>query len=127
MRERAGLFDLSHMGEVWVSGPEAGAALAYALVSDPPRLANGRAHYSMIAAADGGMIDDLIVYRLADERFLVVPNAANREAVVAALRSAWPTSTPSSTTRRCAHRSSPSRDPGSPRSWPRSRQSTWSR
>jgi aminomethyltransferase len=86
VRERAGLFDLSHMGEVWISGPEAGAALAYALVTDPPRLAIGRAHYSMITAADGGIIDDLIVYRLAEDRFLVVPNAANREAVAAALR-----------------------------------------
>jgi glycine cleavage system T protein (aminomethyltransferase) len=86
VRERAGLFDLSHMGEVWVTGPDAGAALAYALVSDPPRLASGRAHYSMITAGDGGIIDDLIVYRLADERFMVVPNAANRETVVAALR-----------------------------------------
>ena len=86
VRERAGLFDLSHMGEVYLSGPQAGAALAFALVTDPPRLAVGRAHYSMICADDGGIIDDLIVYRLADERFLVVPNAANREAVVAALR-----------------------------------------
>src|SRR6476646_4227612 len=86
VRERAGLFDLSHMGEVWISGPAAGAALAYALVTDPPRLAIGRAHYSMITAADGGIIDDLIVYRLAEDRFLVVPNAANREAVAAGLR-----------------------------------------
>jgi aminomethyltransferase len=86
VRERAGLFDLSHMGEVWITGPDAGAALAYALVTDPPRLAIGRAHYSMITAADGGIIDDLIVYRLAEDRFLVVPNAANREAVAAALR-----------------------------------------
>ncbi len=86
VRERAGLFDLSHMGEIWLGGPDAGAALARALVSDPPRLAIGRAHYSMICAADGGIIDDLIVYRLADERFLVVPNAANRETVADALR-----------------------------------------
>ncbi|MEA2631241.1 MAG: aminomethyltransferase, partial [Chloroflexota bacterium] len=48
VRERVGLFDLSHMGELYVEGPEAGAALASALVSDPPRLAIGRAHYSMI-------------------------------------------------------------------------------
>ena len=86
VRERVGLFDLSHMGEVWVSGPGAGPGLAAALVSDPPRLANGRAHYSMICAPDGGIIDDLIVYRLAPERFMVVPNAANREPVVDALR-----------------------------------------
>jgi len=86
VRQRAGLFDLSHMGEIWVSGADAGVGLARALVSDPPRLANGRAHYSMICAEDGGIIDDLIVYRLAEQRFLVVPNASNREQVLAALR-----------------------------------------
>ena len=85
VRQRVGLFDLSHMGELWVSGPGAGAGLAHALVSDPPRLAIGRAHYSMICAPDGGIIDDLIVYRLAEERFLLVPNAANREAVATAV------------------------------------------
>jgi len=85
VRERVGLFDLSHMGEVWVSGPGAGTGLAAALVSDPTRLATGRAHYSMIVAPDGGIIDDLIVYRVADERFMVVPNASNRVAVVTAL------------------------------------------
>jgi aminomethyltransferase len=86
VRQRVGLFDLSHMGEVWVTGPDAGPSLAAALVTDPPRLALGRAHYSMICASDGGIIDDLIVYRLAEERFLLVPNAANREVVVDALR-----------------------------------------
>jgi len=86
VRQRVGLFDLSHMGEVWVSGSGAGDGLAAALVSDPPRLAEGRAHYSMICAMDGGIIDDLIVYRVAADRFMVVPNAANREVVVAKLR-----------------------------------------
>jgi len=81
VRERIGLFDLSHMGEVWVSGPGAAAGLANALVSDPGRLVPGRAHYSMICAEDGGIIDDLIVYRIADERFMVVPNASNRDEV----------------------------------------------
>ncbi|HYM84163.1 MAG TPA: glycine cleavage system aminomethyltransferase GcvT [Candidatus Dormibacteraeota bacterium] len=77
VRERAGLFDLSHMGELYVEGPEAGVALARAVVSDPTTLAVGRAQYSMICQPDGGVIDDLIVYRLAAERFLVVANAAN--------------------------------------------------
>ena len=86
VRERVGLFDLSHMGEVWVSGPGAATGLAAAVVSDPTRLAEGRAQYSMICAADGGVIDDLIVYRVAGERFMVVPNASNREAVADALR-----------------------------------------
>jgi aminomethyltransferase len=81
VRERAGLFDLSHMGELFVEGRDAGTALAHALVTDPPSLAVGRAHYSMICAANGGIIDDLIVYRLAAERFLVVANAANAQAV----------------------------------------------
>jgi aminomethyltransferase len=85
VREHAGLFDLSHMGELFVEGPQAGAALAAALVSDPPALAVGRAHYSMICAPDGGIIDDLIVYRLGDERFLVVANAANAQVVSDAL------------------------------------------
>ncbi|MBA2721213.1 MAG: glycine cleavage system aminomethyltransferase GcvT [Chloroflexi bacterium] len=85
VRERAGLFDLSHMGELFIEGPEAGAALAFALVTDPPALAEGRAHYSMIVGPDGGIIDDLIVYRLAAERFLVVANASNAHVVSDAL------------------------------------------
>jgi aminomethyltransferase len=85
VRERVGLFDLSHMGELYVEGPDAGAALAYALVSDPPSLAVGRAHYSMICATNGGIADDLIVYRLAEERFLVVANAGNAGSVSDAL------------------------------------------
>jgi aminomethyltransferase len=81
VRERAGLFDLSHMGELYVEGEGAGAGLAYALVTDPPALAVGRAQYSMIVAADGGIIDDLIVYRLAEDRYLVVANASNARVV----------------------------------------------
>ncbi len=85
VRERAGLFDLSHMAELFVEGPEAGEALARALVSDPRALAVGRAHYSMMCQADGGIVDDLIVYRLAPERFLVVANAGNGQVVSDAL------------------------------------------
>jgi aminomethyltransferase len=81
VRERAGLFDLSHMGELFVEGDDAGDALAAALVSDPRTLAVGRAQYSMICAPDGGVIDDLIVYRLGPERFLVVANAGNATTV----------------------------------------------
>ena len=85
VRERAGVFDLSHMGELFVEGPEAGIALAHALVGDPRRLAVGRAHYTMICAPDGGILDDLIVYRLGPERFLVVANAGNAAVVSDAL------------------------------------------
>ena len=86
VRQRAGVFDLSHMGELHVTGRDAGAALAYALATDPPSLTIGRAHYSMICAPDGGVIDDLIVYRLAEEHFLVVANAGNRAVVADELR-----------------------------------------
>ena len=85
VRERVGLFDLSHMGELFVDGPEAGAGLARALVSDPPALAAGRAQYSMICAPSGGVMDDLIVYRLGEGSFLVVANAGNAEVVSDAL------------------------------------------
>jgi aminomethyltransferase len=85
VRERVGLFDLSHMGELMIEGPEAASGLARALVTDPASLAMGRAQYSMICAPDGGIIDDLIVYRLADERFLVVANAGNAAVVSDAL------------------------------------------
>ena len=85
VRERAGLFDLSHMGELFVEGPQAADALAHALVTDPRSLSVGRAHYSMLCAADGGILDDLIVYRLSEESFLVVANAANASVVSDAL------------------------------------------
>jgi glycine cleavage system T protein (aminomethyltransferase) len=85
VRERAGLFDLSHMGELFVEGADAGDALAAAVVSDPRTLAVGRAQYSMIVAPDGGVIDDLIVYRLGPARFLVVANAGNAATVSDAL------------------------------------------
>jgi aminomethyltransferase len=85
VRAAAGLFDLSHMGELVVEGPDAGAALAAALVTDPPALTVGRAHYSMICAPDGGILDDLIVYRLAEDRFMVVANASNARVVSDAL------------------------------------------
>jgi aminomethyltransferase len=85
VRHRSGLFDLSHMGELRVAGSGAAEGLSGALVSDPGRLAVGRAGYSLLCAPDGGVIDDLIVYRVADEVFLVVPNASNREIVAAEL------------------------------------------
>jgi aminomethyltransferase len=85
VRERAGLFDLSHMGELFVEGEGAGDALAAALVTDPRTLSVGRAQYSMLCAPDGGIIDDLIVYRLGSERFLVVANAGNATIVADAL------------------------------------------
>ncbi len=85
VRRAAGLFDLSHMGELRVTGRGAAAGLAASLVTDPRRLTVGRAGYSLLCAPDGGVIDDLIVYRLEPDAFLVVPNASNREVVAAEL------------------------------------------
>ncbi len=85
VRGAAGLFDLSHMGEVIVSGPGAAAALDYALTGHMSALKPGRARYTMICAPDGGILDDLIVYRLGDTEFLVVANAANTGVVAAAI------------------------------------------
>ncbi|WP_232847663.1 glycine cleavage system aminomethyltransferase GcvT [Occultella kanbiaonis] len=82
VRERAGLFDLSHMAQLEVTGPEAAAALDGALVSAASRLRVGRARYTMITAGDGGILDDLIVYRLDEHEFLVIANAANRLTVL---------------------------------------------
>ncbi|HTT54203.1 MAG TPA: glycine cleavage system aminomethyltransferase GcvT [Streptosporangiaceae bacterium] len=85
VRTAAGLFDLSHMGEISVRGPGAAAALDYALVGELSAVPPGRARYTMICAADGGILDDLIVYRLAGQEFLIVANAANSGVVLAAL------------------------------------------
>jgi len=85
VRSKAGVFDLSHMGELYVEGPDAAAALGYALTTEPANLKVGRAQYSMICWPEGGVMDDLIVYRLDDERFMVVANASNASVVSDAL------------------------------------------
>jgi aminomethyltransferase len=85
VRSAAGLFDLSHMGEVWVTGPDAAAFLDYALAGKLSAVAVGKAKYSLICQEDGGIIDDLISYRRGDEKYLVVPNAGNAAVVAGAL------------------------------------------
>ena len=85
VRNAAGLFDLSHMGEVWVTGPDAAAFLDYALAGKLSAVAVGKAKYSLICQEDGGIIDDLISYRRAEDKYLVVPNAGNAAVVAAAL------------------------------------------
>ncbi len=85
VRNAAGLFDLSHMGEVWVTGPDAAAFLDYALAGKLSAVAVGKAKYSLICQEDGGIIDDLISYRRGEDKYLVVPNAGNAAVVAAAL------------------------------------------
>ncbi|WP_019058530.1 glycine cleavage system aminomethyltransferase GcvT [Streptomyces prunicolor] len=85
VRTKAGLFDLSHMGEITVTGPQAAQLLNYALVGNIGSVGLGRARYTMICRADGGILDDLIVYRLAETEYMVVANASNAQVVLDAL------------------------------------------
>jgi aminomethyltransferase len=87
VRTSAGIFDISHMAEIFVQGEGSAVFLDYSLVGQASLIENGKAKYSLICKADGGIIDDLIVYRLADESFLVIANAGNRDSVVSALKS----------------------------------------
>ena len=86
VRTRAGLFDVSHMGEVVVRGPGALAFLQTVTCNDVSRLRPGRAHYSGLMLPNGAFVDDLLVYHRADADYLLVVNAANRTKDVAYLR-----------------------------------------
>lgn len=86
VRESVGLFDLSHMGEIAASGEGAGAYLDHALSRKISSIDIGRAAYALLLADDGGIIDDFVVYRLAETEFLLVVNAANRETDLVALQ-----------------------------------------
>ena len=78
VRTRAGLFDVSHMGEIETGGPQAEAFLQRLLSNDVTKIADGGAQYSVLCREDGGVLDDLFTYRLGDG-FLTVTNAANHE------------------------------------------------
>ena len=88
VRSDAGAFDVSHLGTVWISGQDAAAVVADSFTNDPWRLEDGASQYTLCCTDDGGIIDDLIVARLEADRFLAVPNAANRAAVMAVLEQA---------------------------------------
>ena len=81
VRTAAGVFDVSHMGRLYLSGPDAGALLDLALTGWASTLDVGRARYCLICNQRGGVIDDTIFYRLDDDLYLLVPNAGNRPAV----------------------------------------------
>ncbi|WDH79743.1 glycine cleavage system aminomethyltransferase GcvT [Microbacterium esteraromaticum] len=85
VREAAGIFDISHMAEFTVRGASAAAYLDFALAGRLSAMTVGKAKYSLLLTADGGIVDDVIVYRLADDDFLVISNAGNRDAVREAL------------------------------------------
>jgi aminomethyltransferase len=79
VRTHAGLFDVSHMGEVRVRGPAALAAVQRLITNDLHRIADGRALYTVMCNPDGGVVDDLIVYRMAADDIFICVNAGNRD------------------------------------------------
>jgi aminomethyltransferase len=93
VRRAGGLFDISHMGEVLVSGPQALAFLNHALTNDLRKLAAGQGQYTLLCNERGGVVDDLYAYRVGEEEFLLIINASRIEADVPWLQSlhdAWP-------------------------------------
>ena len=88
VRESAGVFDVSHMGYTEVTGSGAIAWLNSVLANDLERVGAGQAQYSLLCDESGGVIDDLIVYRIDDDNAFIIPNASNSDAVVATLSAA---------------------------------------
>jgi aminomethyltransferase len=85
VRGGVGVFDVSHLGTVWVEGGDAQATIAATFTNDPAGIEVGGSQYTLCCDERGGIVDDLIVYRVADDRWLAVPNAANTAAVGDAL------------------------------------------
>src|SRR3954467_10777831 len=79
VRTQAGIFDVSHMGEIETSGPDAERFLQRILSNDVAKIAENGAQYSVLTKEDGGVLDDLFSYRLGPDRFLTVTNASNHE------------------------------------------------
>lgn len=79
VRTAAGLFDISHMGEVLVRGPQAIDFVQHLVTNDAGKLYNGRAMYTVMCTPEGGIVDDLVVYRRAEDAYMLVINAANIE------------------------------------------------
>ena len=86
VREEVGLFDVCHMGEVSLRGPKAGAAVQALVTGNTAKLDDGAALYTLMCLDDGGIVDDCIVYRRADDDFLIILNAANRPKDLAWIR-----------------------------------------
>jgi aminomethyltransferase len=77
VRNSVGVFDVSHMGEIWVKGPNARPLLDYVLSNDPGILKPGKAQYTCFPNGKGGIVDDLIVHQFDEEKYLLVVNASN--------------------------------------------------
>lgn len=79
VREKAGLFDVSHMGEFMIKGKDAESSLNHLLTNEFSNMSVGQARYSPMCYPDGGTVDDLLVYKMADEEYMIVVNAANKD------------------------------------------------
>jgi len=79
VREKAGVFDVSHMGEIWIKGPQAFELVQRLTSNDVAKLTPGKIQYTCFPNEDGGIVDDLLIYRYEDERYLLVVNASNIE------------------------------------------------
>jgi aminomethyltransferase len=90
VRERVGVFDVSHLGKAVVRGPGARDFVNACLTNDLGRISPGQAQYTMCCAQDGGVVDDLIAYLVSDEEVFLIPNAANTTGVVRLLEAAAP-------------------------------------
>jgi len=90
VRERVGIFDVSHLGKASVKGPGALAFLNQCLTNDLTKISNGSAQYTLLCTPTGGVVDDLIAYRNGESDFFLVPNASNTTDVVAVLQSCAP-------------------------------------
>ncbi len=88
VREDVGVFDVSHMGYAEIRGAAAVDWLNTVLASDISKIGSDQAQYSLLCDDEGGVIDDMIVYRISDDALFIVPNASNSDAVVATLRAA---------------------------------------
>ena len=77
VREKVGIFDVSHMGQFFIEGPQAKDLLQYVTTNNVDALENGKAQYTCLPNGNGGIVDDLIVYKMADEKYFVVVNASN--------------------------------------------------
>lgn len=86
VRETVGIFDVSHLGKATVSGPGAVSAVNAVLTNDVDKIAAGKSQYTMLCDESGGVVDDLIAYRISDDEVFLIPNAANCAAVIEALR-----------------------------------------
>lgn len=90
VRNHVGIFDVSHLGKLWLSGPGVVAAINGMVTNDLEKITDGQAQYNLACNAEGGIVDDLIAYRFTPDKMLVMPNAANVDQIEAMIRAELP-------------------------------------